>query len=324
MANKLPIDLTRLQTSVYPLQALLFALTAVGVCLGLVLIVTAAMVSVMLVPAGFFATLASILLVSTQTVRLAMFGVLAVVLIPCAALLAAQLKLRGHRKFIEQTHEIRTAEAGPVVKEIVRLSGLEVVPHFGIIKDVENAFAQSGGRDVGLVLIGGPLLKIFTNDEIMAIFGHEVGHIAMEDSKRKLLAIGHQDFLVTFLVFSGLKRWGRAVFGFAGELLLAAHSREREYWADAVGAHTTSKEAMIAALRRIETMEPSGSEFEKQYAALMFRPVRSWFSSHPATTKRIEALEKETYLSRLPLRSAAEFPIPPSEQPEPQRIYDGI
>jgi Zn-dependent protease with chaperone function len=324
MTDKLPLDLERMQTSSHPLQAILFVFTAIGVALGLLVIIAAGMIGVMVVPGGFFAMLAGVLTVSTQAVRLVMLGALAVLLVPAAALLAAQLKLRQERKFIEDTHDVEMAPAGPSVREIVRLAGLTAVPHFGVMEGLDNAFARSGGRDVGLVVIGRPFLNAFTPSEIMAIFGHEVGHIAMEDSKRKLLAIGHQDFLVTFLVSSGLKRLGRAVFCFAGELLLAAHSREREFWADAVGAHTTSKEAMIAALRRIDTLAAADSKLEKHYAALMFRPVKSWFSTHPKTSLRIEALEKETYISRLPLRTAPVAPAPSPVSTESPRVYDGI
>ena len=76
-----------------------------------------------------------------------------------------------------------------------------------------------------------------------------------------------------------------------------ASSRRREFWADAIGAALTSKEAMIGALRVLDALPPPTGEAEMQ-ARFMFH---SPFASHPSTAARIEALEQETYIRQLPL-----------------------
>ena len=79
--------------------------------------------------------------------------------------------------------------------------------------------------------------------------------------------------------------------------MILAFSRNREYWADAIGAALTSKEAMIGALQKLE-QAPRLSGNENAHARFMFRGRA--FSTHPSMPQRIKALEDETYIKRLP------------------------
>lgn len=323
------LDAKKLAAQSIPLQAILFVSTAVGVALGALVLFLGSAIALAFVPGGFLAAFAAMIATTAYSTQLVIAGVLAILLIPLGATLAAHLKLRDTAKFIVEESGATilpdSNRAGTVVAEMSRKAGLPGPPRYAILENAFNAFAMSASHDEALVLIGRPLQQVLAANEIKAIIAHELGHIAMGDSKRKLLAQGHQEFLVVFLGFSGLKRLFRAVFGLIGELALAAHSREREYWADAVGAYLTSPEDMVAALRKLEnTKPPPVTQVEKRYAALMLRPTRTeWFSTHPSIDRRIEALLDGTYLRRLPVRAAAEI-VPKAPEAPPLGSYDGI
>lgn len=325
------LDTRRLATQTIPLQFILFLSTIIGVALGIGILFVIAAIGTAFVPGGFFAWIAAILAVGVYGVQLVAAGIAAIVLIPLGAIIASHLKLRASARYIIEESGATVLpdsnRAGTVVATMSRKAGLPGAPRYAILENEFNAFAMSASHEEALVMIGRPLQKVLGPKEIMAIIGHELGHVAMGDSKRKLLAKGHQDFLVVFLGLSGLRKMFRAAFGLVGELALAAHSREREYWADAVGAYLTSTEDMVSALRKInEATSPPPTALEKSYAHLMLRSPRSeWFSTHPTMDQRIAALLDGDYVRRLPLREA---PLPEAAEmvtpARPLSNYDGV
>ncbi len=168
-----------------------------------------------------------------------------------------------------------------------------VMPH-------NNAFAIGASSRSALVVIGRPLIETMTDTELDAIIGHELGHIVSNDMRRMGLARSFQNSLVWYLGFSRtLQRWARWLLTWLSELLVLSMSRQREYWADAVGAALTSKEAMISALEKLH-QEPKLSSFERDYARLMVHGVdNALFSTHPTLPQRKRALEKGYYLGRV-------------------------
>ena len=322
------LDLRRLGTGTVPLQALLFLSTGIGVAAGLLLLALASTIAVAFVPGGFIASLGAIVTTAAYAAQLVAVGIAAVILIPLGATLAAHLKLRDTARFIVEKSGAKVLpdsnRAGSAVAAMARKAGLPGPPRYGVLENEINALALGASREEALVLVGRPLGQILQPAEIMAIIGHELGHIAMDDSKRKLMAMGHQEFLFRFLVNAGLQRWARSVFGLIGELALAAHSREREFWADAVGAYVTSKADMMAALAKLDAVDhPPTTQLERDYAPLMLRAGRSsLFASHPSMAERIQALEAETYLRRLPVRQVEARVDEPAEMPA--AVYDGI
>lgn len=188
--------------------------------------------------------------------------------------------------------------------------GLKARPWVGVMPH-KNAYAIGSNPANALVVIGWPLQHMLTEDEVDAIIGHELGHIANNDMRRMGLARSFQNALVWYLGFSQtLQRWGRWLLTWMSELFVLRLSRKREYWADAIGAALTSKEQMISALEKlhaVKELEP----FERTNARLMFRGLagHSWFSTHPTMMQRRAALEKETYLRRIPV-IRAESPAP--------------
>jgi heat shock protein HtpX len=304
MLERAPLDVSSLVAQTGWLRLLLAVSTAVGMVIGLTVIFFVAAIGLGFASAGLGA-IAALVAFGVGFTRIVLAAAVAVVVIPFAAAFATHLKMGHLEDYILKDSGAQPADPnsqlGHVIATMSHSAGLPEPPRYGVVSEVFNAFAMSSQRSAGLVLVGETLINKLPAAQLLAIVGHEIGHIAMDDGRRKYLAIAHQEFLFSFLVFSGLKRWARRIFGFIGEAALAAHSREREYWADAVGAYVTNPEAMIEALQSLEHSK-SPKPVEKQYAALMFRPVNRLFSTHPSTAKRIQALQERRYLDRLPLR----------------------
>lgn len=177
------------------------------------------------------------------------------------------------------------------------------MPRVGSVP-VYNAFAMGSHETSATVAMGEPLIETLDENEWAAIVGHELGHIVSGDMRRMMLMRTFQNACVWFMFAQGLKQFARWVISWVAELFILGFSRRREYWADAIGAELAGKEAMIGALRKLETA-PALTGEEKRNARFMFRgKVNALFSTHPQTSDRIAALEAETYLRRLPRRGA--------------------
>ncbi|MDA5633143.1 MULTISPECIES: M48 family metalloprotease [Rhizobium/Agrobacterium group] len=197
-------------------------------------------------------------------------------------------------------------EGDPLAQRVHALAarlGLRTRPWVGVMPH-NNAYAIGSSADSAMVVIGQPLLDHLTEAEVDAIIGHELGHVANNDMRRLGLTRSFQNSLVWYLGFSDtLQRWGRWLLTWVSELFVLRLSRNREYWADAVGAALTSKDDMIAALDKLHN-GPELSDFERSHARLMCRGLAagSLLSTHPTLEERRGALQRETYLRRIPVR----------------------
>ncbi len=168
-------------------------------------------------------------------------------------------------------------------------------PRLGTMEP-RNAFAMGTSRDDATVAIGRPLINTMDREEVNAILGHELGHVVSGDMRKMMLMRTFQNATVWFGLTQGLKQFARWVICWAAELAILAFSRRREYWADAIGAALAGKEAMIGALKKLE-QAPVLTGTESIHARFMFRGT---LSTHPTMAQRIDALERETYIQRLP------------------------
>ncbi|MGP4804231.1 M48 family metalloprotease [Agrobacterium cavarae] len=199
----------------------------------------------------------------------------------------------------------------PLAQRVYALAarlGLPTRPWVGIMPH-NNAYAIGASADNAMVVIGQPLLNTLNDDEVDAIIGHELGHIANNDMRRMGLAHSFQNALVWYLGFSEkAQRWARWALTWFSELYVLSLSRKREYWADAFGAALTSKEHMIAALEKLHN-GPALSEFEHDKARLMFRGIAkgSMLSTHPTLQERRAALQSETYVKLVRPLAAGEI-----------------
>ncbi|MGH8597149.1 MAG: protease HtpX [Gammaproteobacteria bacterium] len=132
-----------------------------------------------------------------------------------------------------------------------------------------NAFATGSNRDHALVAVSSGLLERMGRDEVEAVLGHEMSHVANGDMVTLTLI---QGVLNTFvMVFASLLasvldrgRDGRGMgyylgymvaqmlLGFLASLIVFWFSRRREFRADAGGAELAGRPKMIAALQRLQ------------------------------------------------------------------------
>ena len=158
------------------------------------------------------------------------------------------------------------------------------------------------------------LLRGMTEEEVMAVLGHEVAHIANGDMVTLTLIQGVVNTFVIFLarlagyfVDRVLLRNDRDVgmgyyasvfvfeliFGVLASIIVAWFSRQREYRADAGSAQLLgSRQPMIHALARLGGMAPG--ELPKNFEASGIsggRSISAIFASHPPIAARIQALQ---------------------------------
>ncbi len=192
------------------------------------------------------------------------------------------------------------------------------MPEVGIYEGEPNAFATGAFKNSSLVCVSTGLLKLMNKEEVEAVLGHEMSHVANGDMVTMTLV---QGVMNTFVVFaSRLVGWAvdRVILkneddapgagyymtsvvldialGFLAGIVVAAYSRWREYHADAGSAKLLdSPEPMIAALQRLNTMQPA----ELPGAMKGFGVsggIGSLFATHPSCEARIEALRQREYL----------------------------
>lgn len=177
-----------------------------------------------------------------------------------------------------------------------------------------NAFATGMSKNNALVAVSTGLLRHMTRNEVEAVLAHEVAHIANGDMITMALLQGViNTFVIFFARVAGhfvdriiLKNESghgigyyvasfifEIIFGILASMITMWFSRRREFHADNGGAYLAGKENMIAALRRLQMMQPG--ELPDQLAAfgISDRPSKfgMLFMSHPPLEDRIAALE---------------------------------
>jgi len=190
-------------------------------------------------------------------------------------------------------------------------------PRVGVMAH-NNAFAVGANASNAAVILGKPLLDKLASDELDAVIGHELGHIATDDMRRMQFAEGYQRmFSVMLSVFlanlinaftrtrlgnmvgHGLASLARVTFFCGTELIVKGTSRKREFYADAMGAALSSPDAMSRALTVLHGGKPTKPE--REFACLMFHGSSGGlgFSTHPTLAQRVAALEAQTFLRKL-------------------------
>ncbi len=165
------------------------------------------------------------------------------------------------------------------------------IPHVKVlVYEIEpvNGLAAPDGR----IFITRGLLNKYTTGEISAaelasVVAHELGHIALGHSQRRLVDFGGQNMLRALLM-SVFGRYvpvvGSYIANFLVQMLAASLSRKDEFEADAYGAALLLKSgiglsAQISMFRKLESWGKA-------------RGAPAWLMSHPETGKRIAAIEK--------------------------------
>src|SRR6185503_16015043 len=179
-----------------------------------------------------------------------------------------------------------------IVRRQAQAAGIGM-PEVGIFDSPEpNAFATGARRDAALVAVSTGLLERMSQNEVEAVLGHEVSHVANGDMVTLTLIQGVVNTFVIFLsrilgdiVDRALFGKGRSedeegqaqgngpayfilvivfqlVLGFLANLIVLWFSRYREFRADRGGASLSGRENMIAALERLKAShEPLPQQF---------------------------------------------------------------
>jgi heat shock protein HtpX len=202
------------------------------------------------------------------------------------------------------------------VERQARAAGIKM-PEVAIYDSPEpNAFATGANKNAALVAVSTGLLSGMKQEEVEAVLGHEIGHVANGDMVTLTLIQGVVNTFVIFLsrviayfVDSALRRGDtrdsgpgiayvvvsmlmQFVLGIGASMIVAAFSRWREYRADAAGARFAGKRKMIAALQRLQSFHEAPETLPKEMTAFGIRGgVASLFSSHPPLEQRIAVLE---------------------------------
>jgi heat shock protein HtpX len=192
------------------------------------------------------------------------------------------------------------------------------MPEVGIFDSPEpNAFATGWNRNSALVAVSTGLLQHMSKDEVEAVVGHEMTHVANGDMVTLTLIQGVVNTFVIFLstvighvvdrvVFKTEQGHGPAYFivSIVSQILLSIlatmivmwFSRYREFRADAGGAGLAGTPKMIAALRRLQAAHEPQDLPTEQFAAFgisggIGTGIKRLFMSHPPLEERIAALE---------------------------------
>lgn len=188
------------------------------------------------------------------------------------------------------------------------------MPEVAVYDGEPNAFATGAFRDEALVAVSSGLLLNMTREEVEAVLGHEIAHIANGDMVTMTLLQGVVNTFVVFLsrvvgyaVDRAMARNSndapgigytvsvlvcQIVFGIMASMIVAWFSRHREFRADAGSASLLgSAQPMVHALQRLGGLE--SSHLPQSVAALGINQSSGFmelFSSHPPIEERIAAL----------------------------------
>ena len=183
----------------------------------------------------------------------------------------------------------------PYTKRLNRLTqglkDIEGIPlNFKVyyVTDV-NAFACPDGS----VRVFSSLMDAMTDEELLGVIGHEIGHVAHKDSKK-----GFRRALLTSALKDGIASTNgtaaalsESQLGSLGEALVnATYSQKQESKADAYGFDFLKKNgknpwAMALAFEKLKKMEEdAGVQKDSKWKRM--------FSSHPDLDKRIKTMSK--------------------------------
>jgi heat shock protein HtpX len=191
------------------------------------------------------------------------------------------------------------------------------MPDVAVYEDpTPNAFATGARKNSALVAVSTGLLQRMKQDEVEAVLGHEVSHVANGDMVTLALI---QGVVNTFVMFAARVVGGfvdraifrneddrgpgigyfvsvvvlEIVFGILASAIVMWFSRQREFRADAGGARLAGRESMIGALQRLAAASGQPLPGQLQAFGIQSGQITGWrrlFMSHPPIEERIARL----------------------------------
>jgi heat shock protein HtpX len=189
------------------------------------------------------------------------------------------------------------------------------MPEVAMYEGEPNAFATGAFRDSALVAVSTGLLESMSREEVEAVLGHEIGHVANGDMVTLTLIQGVVNTFVFFLsrvigyivdrvILKNERGQGigffvtvmvsQLVLGVFASMIVAWFSRRREFRADAASASLLgTPQPMVQALTRLGGLQPGALPQSMQASGISGGPG-GWgalFSTHPPIEQRIAALQ---------------------------------
>ena len=199
------------------------------------------------------------------------------------------------------------------VQKLADRAGIRM-PEVAVYEGEPNAFATGAFKNSALVAVSTGLLQGMTRDEVEAVLGHEIAHIANGDMVTMTLVQGVVNTFVVFLsrvvgyvVDRAISRDNNSgpgigymvtvmvcqvVFGIGASMIVAWFSRHREFRADAGSATLLgSPQPMVKALARLGGVQPSHLPEAMAALGITDKPgFLDLFSTLPPIEQRIAAL----------------------------------
>ncbi len=180
-----------------------------------------------------------------------------------------------------------TLRLNRICNGITSVSGIPL--NFKVYKTKEvNAFACADGS----VRVYSGLMDLMTDDQVLGVIGHEIGHVAHRDTKKAF-----KNALFNSALRDGIAANGGVIgaltdsqLGSLGEAMLGAkYSRKQESRADDYGYEFLKKNgrnpwAMAMAFEKMQELEARGEASSTLVSNLL--------SDHPDLKKRIQAMSQ--------------------------------
>ncbi len=204
------------------------------------------------------------------------------------------------------------------VESLARQAGVKT-PEVAIYPGAANAFATGAFKNSALVAVSTEIMGQMTREELRAVLGHEMSHVANGDMVTLTLVQGVLNafvivisrVLASVIANAGQKGERRRsnggtyfllvlvlqlALGVLASLVVMWFSRKREYAADAGSAKLLgTPSAMIAALRRLDNLQPGVLPDSLKAMGIASGKKTSVWSTHPSIEDRIDALQKLTF-----------------------------
>ncbi len=202
------------------------------------------------------------------------------------------------------------------VEDLARRANIRT-PEVAVYPGEANAFATGAFRNSALVAVSTGIMAQMSKEELRAVLGHEISHVANGDMVTMCLTQGVVNTFVIFFshvlasivqgamngdkdnrrrgggsyfLYHMIVQFFQLLFGLLASLVIFWYSRKREYAADAGSARLLGSPApMIAALRRLGNLQP-GVLPDSLKAFGIAGGKTSLFATHPSLDDRIDAL----------------------------------
>jgi heat shock protein HtpX len=198
------------------------------------------------------------------------------------------------------------------VRRLATKAGIGM-PEVAIYEGDANAFATGAFRNSALVAVSTGLLQSMNKEEVEAVLGHEIAHVANGDMVTLTLIQGVVNTFVVFFariigsivdrtVFRTERGQGpgyfitvivaQIVLGILASIIVAYFSRRREFRADAGSAqYLGTPTPMVNALRRLGGLAPGELPQSMSGFGITDKAgVMALFATHPPIEARIAAL----------------------------------